>query len=71
MGTNLRGLIDVLRNDMAPNAGNTYACIIAASFFLYIGVMCMFIVTLRKKITEDGSNENQEKPGDVEMGKIN
>lgn len=62
MGRDIRALLEVLSNDMATSANNTYAAIIAISLFLYLGIMCMFIVILRKKITEEDekNNNNQE-----------
>jgi len=65
MGTDIRALLKVLSNDLADSAQNTYAAIIAAALFLYLGTMCMFIVILRKRAKPEGA---QNVPGDVEMG---
>ena len=65
MGTDIRNLLKVLSTDLADSASNTYAAIIAAALFLYLGVMCMFIVILRKRAKPEGK---QNVPGDVEMG---
>jgi len=67
MGTDLRNLLDVLSDDLSPNSNNTYASIIAGSFFLYLGIVCMFIVILRKKIHP----EEADGKFDAEMGKQN
>ena len=65
MGKSIRELLNVLNDDLSPSATNTYASIIAAAFFLYIAVFCMFIVIMRKKIQPE---EEINKGFDAEMG---
>lgn len=68
MGNDMRELLGILQNDFSPNATNTYICVVTAALLLYIGIMCMFIVILRKKIDPD-AEANREQKFDVEMGK--
>ena len=71
MGTDIKALLDVLSDNMAKSASDTYAAIIAAALFLYFGVMCMFIVILRKKINPKEENAViQSEVGDVELANM-
>lgn len=69
MGEDIRTLLRVLSEDIADSANNTYAAIVAAAMFLYLGVMCMFIVILRKKEMSEEAKGNQNQ-GDVELGVV-
>ena len=65
MGKDIRALLDVLGDNLAESASNTYGSVIAAAFFIYLGILCMFIVILRKKTQPE---EDNKKGIDVEMG---
>jgi hypothetical protein len=68
MGTDIKGLLRILGGSFSESASSTYGSMIACSFFLYVGILCMFIVILRKKIQPEENGDFQK---DVEMARQN
>lgn len=75
MATNLKSFFLTMQNDLSPSSTSLGAVVIAVSFLIYISVICLLIVILRKRTYEDGERGREGHSGtardlkNIEMGK--